>query len=103
MVRTQIQLTESQAQRLKRLAAMRAESIAELIRQSIERFLDTEDTHNQDSDAAWERAILEQGLFRSGLPDLARNHDIYLVEAYSNGLYTEPFPDRATAEKAEQA
>lgn len=93
MVRTQVQLTESQIQRLKRLATVRAESIAELIRQSVERFLETEDKVNHNSTAKWDRAILEPGLFCSGLPDLARNHDKYLVEAYSNGLYSEPHSD----------
>ncbi len=36
MVRTQIQLTEEQAEALKRLAAQKNVSVAELIRQSVE-------------------------------------------------------------------
>ena len=36
MIRTQIQLTEEQAQRLKTLAAEQGKSVAELIRQSVD-------------------------------------------------------------------
>ena len=40
MVRTQIQLTEEQAEGLKRLAAERGVSMAELVRQSVQRLLE---------------------------------------------------------------
>ena len=93
MVRTQIQLTEGQSTALKKLSARRQQSMAELIRQSIERFLAMETNVEDDLQKIRQRAILEPGLFYSGLPDLGRNHDKYLVEAYSNGLYREPDGD----------
>ncbi|MFN8493466.1 MAG: CopG family transcriptional regulator [Caldilineaceae bacterium] len=91
MIRTQIQLTELQVSALKNLATQRQQSIAELIRQSINRFLAEETSVEADPQKIRQRAILEPGLFRSGLPDVARNHDKYLVEAYSNGLYMDPY------------
>ncbi len=93
MVRTQIQLTEWQSIALKNLAIRRQQSMAELIRQSIERFLAMETNAEDNFQKIRQRAILEPGLFHSGLPDLGRNHDKYLVEAYSNGLYMEPYSD----------
>jgi predicted transcriptional regulator len=93
MVRTQIQLTEWQATALKHLATRRKQSMAEIIRQSIERFLAIETNAEDNFQQIQQLAILEPGLFHSGLPDLGRNHDKYLVEAYSNGLYREPYSD----------
>ena len=80
MVRTQIQLTEEQARRLKALAGARGISMAELIRQSVDSLLRT----NRGFDRAErkQRAIAIAGRFRSGLGDLAKNHDCYLNEGY---------------------
>src|SRR5262245_9260365 len=93
MLRTQIQLTELQSTALRKLAARRHLSIAELIRQSIDRFLESEGQNADDQQKIRQRAIIESTPFRSGLPDLARNHDKYLVEAYSNGHYLEAYSD----------
>lgn len=93
MLRTQIQLTDSQSTALKKLAARRRRSMAELIRQSIDQFLAMETNGEDDFQNIRQRAVLEPNLFRSGLPDLGRNHDKYLVEAYSNGVYMEPYSD----------
>jgi hypothetical protein len=80
MVRTQIQLTERQTQRLKALAKERGVSMAELIRQSVDKLLDSREM--LDWEERKRRAIAAAGKFRSGLPDLATNHDRYLAEAY---------------------
>jgi hypothetical protein len=98
MVRTQIQLTEVQSAMLKKLATRRRQSMADLIRQSIDRFLSTEAKIEDDYQKVRQRAILEPGLFDSGLPDLGRNHDKYLVEAYSDGRYIEPCLDQRDEE-----
>ncbi|MBM4436340.1 MAG: ribbon-helix-helix protein, CopG family [Actinobacteria bacterium] len=79
MIRTQIQLTPTQARELKRLAAERDASVAELVRQAIDRLL-----REEGMDARWERALRALGLFDSGVGDIAVNHDKYLDEAYGH-------------------
>lgn len=77
MVRTQIQLTEEQARALKAAAARRGVSIAELVRQGVERIL------AEDEDAEkWRRAEALIGRFHSGHTDIAAEHDRYLAEDY---------------------
>ncbi|HEX9373972.1 MAG TPA: ribbon-helix-helix protein, CopG family [Roseiflexaceae bacterium] len=80
MVRTQIQLTEQQARRLKALASRRGVSMAELIRESVDMLLASPE--EIDLEERKRRAIAAAGTFRSGLSDLATNHDRYLAEAY---------------------
>ncbi|MBI1878607.1 MAG: ribbon-helix-helix domain-containing protein [Chloroflexi bacterium] len=82
MVRTQIQLTEEQSQTLKAIAQEQGVSIAELIRQSIDRFIRS---RNQPTlDERRQRALSIVGIASSGVPDLATEHDRYLAEAYGN-------------------
>jgi len=81
MVRTQIQLTETQAARLKGLASAEKTSMAELIRRGVDLYL----TARQDGLTAEERkgrALAVGGRFHSGLGDLAQRHDDYLAEAF---------------------
>jgi hypothetical protein len=80
MVRTQIQLTKEQAEALKRLAAQKHVSVAELIRQGVEALIRTVGTVSPEERR--ERAIAITGRFRSGLTDLSTKHDDYLKEAY---------------------
>jgi len=80
MVRTQIQLSEDQVQTLKELAAERDASLAELIRQAIDSWLEAEGVLSKEERKR--RAKAAVGQFRSGLPDLSENHDKYLAEAY---------------------
>lgn len=77
MVRTQIQLTEKQAQELKRLAAKQGRSMADLIRVSVDKLLAE---HDIERARIRERALSVSGRFNSGLKDLAENHDRYLAE-----------------------
>jgi hypothetical protein len=82
MVRTQIQLTEEQSSILKKIAAQRNISIAELIRQGIDFYLRVCGTVSQEERR--KRAVAATGRFRSGKSDLSTNHDDYLIEAYEN-------------------
>lgn len=80
MIRTQIQLTEKQAKTLKTLSARRRVSTAELIRQGIDQYLETQSVPSLDSKR--DRAKLIVGKFRSGISDLSERHDDYLDEAF---------------------
>lgn len=77
MVRTQIQLTEEQAKRLKRLAAAKGVSIAALIREAVDRQLLV-----SSDNAKWERALAVVGAFHSGKSDIGKEHDRYLAEDF---------------------
>ena len=79
MVRTQIQLTEEQARSLKRLAAARQVSIAQLIRQGVDTVLQS--GMGIDLDEKRRRAVAAAGKFRSGRRDISQKHDTYLAEA----------------------
>ena len=79
MVRTQIQLTEIQARKLKRIARRQDVSMAELIRQSIDALISAQDADARD--LQWERSAAVIGKYRSGAADAAREHDRYLDDA----------------------
>ncbi len=80
MVRTQIQLTEQQAARLRKRAATERVSMAQLIRRCLDAALPESDPDSEKDRRR--RAIDAIGFLGSGEPDLARNHDRYLAEAY---------------------
>ncbi len=80
MVRTQVQLTESEIKALKSLASERGVSLAELIRQSIDAFLEAQQV--MDREERKRRALEVVGRFRSDVTDLSTRHDDYLAEAY---------------------
>jgi hypothetical protein len=81
MVRTQIQLTESQAKRVKAVARRRNVSMATVIRECVDTGLSQAPT---DRRKLWERASRFVGAFsdREGKRDVARRHDAYVDEAY---------------------
>jgi hypothetical protein len=80
MVRTQVQLTEEQAVAVKQMAEEDGVSVAEVIRRSVE---DRMRRRRRPSRAElWARARRAVGIIKDGPPDLARNHDKYLAEAY---------------------
>jgi len=81
MVRTQIQLTEHQARALKRLAAARGRSMADLIRASVDDLLGQPEA--QADTRRRERALSAAGRFNSGVADIAENHDRYLAGIWS--------------------
>lgn len=81
MVRTQIQLTEQQARRLRAEARERGLSLAEIIRRYVEKGL-TEEV--ADRAVLYERAARVIGRFRDrrGARDISARHDRYLDEAF---------------------
>jgi hypothetical protein len=80
MIRTQIQLTDSQAKILHELAAKQGVSIAELIRRSVDNYI--QDVNGADKQELIERAKEATGKYHAGIKDLAKNHDLYLTEDY---------------------
>jgi hypothetical protein len=80
MVRTQIQLTESQAKILNELALEQKISMAELIRRSIDHYIKYRD--GGDRRALVDRAREAAGRYQTGPGDLAQNHDLYLTEDF---------------------
>jgi glycerol dehydrogenase-like iron-containing ADH family enzyme len=82
MIRTQIQLTEKQSKNLKRIAASRHRSVAELIRQAVDNMIKS--AVLVDVEERRRRALAAAGRFSSGLQDLSTEHDKYLAEAFEN-------------------
>lgn len=80
MVRTQIQLTEMQSEKLKSLAKKRHVSMATIIRESVDVTLAGDMTISIKERR--ERAKKIAGAFRSGHPDVGKEHDKYLNKAF---------------------
>lgn len=81
MVRTQIQLSERQSAALKKLAATKHVSIAELIRRAVDNMIGSGATLGIAEKR--KRALAVVGRFSSGKRDTAKGHDKYLAEVYS--------------------
>jgi N-glycosylase/DNA lyase len=79
MVRTQIQLTDEQWKALRKMAAERNLSLAELVRQGVSILLRSYGLVTREE--RWERACSAVGRFRSGRKDLSQKHDEHLAEA----------------------
>lgn len=83
MVRTQIQLEESQYEQIRRMAHRERISMAEAVRRLVRRGL-AEGESDRPTGAA---ALLSlAGIASSGLGDLGRRHDDYLAEDLSSEL-----------------
>ena len=80
MIRTQIQLTDEQARKLRELAAAEGRSVADLVRELVDRRL--QHGAGPDPDDVRRRALAVVGRFRSGCGDLAEEHDRHLAEGY---------------------
>jgi hypothetical protein len=82
MIRTQIQLSEEQHARLRALAAERGISVAELVREGVDRVLE-----GSDRKRLWARLreVLGSHRDRDGAADVSERHDAYLAEAYRRG------------------
>ena len=80
MVRTQIQLTEDQAEALKRISTSRHLSVAELIRRAIDMMIRT--SALVDPEERLKRSLEIVGKFGSGRRDISKKHDVYLAETY---------------------
>jgi|CXWJ01.1.fsa_nt_gi hypothetical protein len=82
MVRTQILLTEEQAARLRELAISEGKSMAELVRQGVDYILQARPLATREERQQWALSVV--GQFSADTPDLARDHDRYLAEAYAS-------------------
>jgi hypothetical protein len=82
MVRTQVQLTEKQAEALRRLALARGCSVAQLVRQGVELALSGSATVLPAERRR--RALAAVGRFRSGRRDVSAKHDDHLGEAFGS-------------------
>ena len=80
MIRTQIQLTETQARALKAQARIEERSMAELVRESVAEYLARRGAPDLRELARRARGL--EGRFRSGCPDLAEEHDRYLDDGF---------------------
>ncbi|HEV8659441.1 MAG TPA: ribbon-helix-helix protein, CopG family [Thermoanaerobaculia bacterium] len=80
MRRLQIQLTDEQLSRLRDLAAAQGRSMADVIRDSVDRFVRS--ARSVDRDELKKRALDAVGKFRSDKSDVSEHHDRYLAEAY---------------------
>jgi Arc/MetJ-type ribon-helix-helix transcriptional regulator len=83
MVRTQVRLTKEQAAKVKKMAAGRGVSMAEVIRDAIEGAIRSETRAVPDDRR--KRALDIVGKFRSGKRDISKRHDGYLTEAFPKG------------------
>ena len=84
LVRTQIQLDERQAERLKSVAASRGLSMAEWIRRAVDSALLSGGLADKEDQRR--RAIAASGRFASGVTDISVEHDKYLAEAFGGHL-----------------
>jgi predicted DNA-binding protein len=80
MIRTQIQMTEEQQAALHELSAATGRSVADLVRDGIDRLLAAQ--HRPDRREQMERAIRAAGRFSSGRADISAEHDAHLAEAF---------------------
>jgi hypothetical protein len=80
MIRTQVQLTEEQAEALRQLAARQGVSMAELFRRGVDRLLAAEQAVSLQERR--ERARQVVGRFASGKRDVSLQHDAHLAEAF---------------------
>ena len=78
MVRTQIQLTREQVAELKRLALERGVSVAELVREGVDKVLRESRGLSREER---KRRALSVRTFHSGVTDLSERHDDYFVES----------------------
>ena len=80
MIRTLVQLTEAQLNRLSTLAKQEERSVADLVRQSVAEYLLRQPARDRTESIESANALI--GRYRSGCPDLALHHDRYLEEAF---------------------
>jgi len=76
MIRTQVQFTEEQAQRLRRVAAERGISMAALVRELVDEAI------RDPRSACIARASAAVGRFGSGVTTVSSDHDAELEEAF---------------------
>ena len=80
MIRTQIQLTDEQAEQLRALAARFDVSAAEVVRRLVDQAGRSTVTQREEDRRA--RALSVIGLFSSGRADVSAEHDRHIAEAF---------------------
>ena len=80
LIRMQIQLTAPQADFLRTLGAETGRSLAGLVREAVDGLI--QEHEGTDPDARRTNALGVVGRFRSGLCDVASEHDGYLADAF---------------------
>jgi hypothetical protein len=78
MRQTQVQLTDEQLRQLSELSERQGRTIADVIRESVDSYIALAQRDNEELRA---RAIAIGGKFRSGVGDIAQNHDEYFARA----------------------
>ncbi len=81
MIRTQIQLTEEQAKRLREMALESHESIASLIRRAVDQLLLTGKRDRSDLFRIAESVV---GKYKTDKDDISVKHDRYLDEDFES-------------------
>ena len=79
MIRMQVQLTQEQVERLRRLAASQGVSVAAVVRSAIDRLEDENERKRK-----WARAMAVVGKYHGGGGNVAEEHDRYLDEIYGD-------------------
>ena len=82
MIRTQIQLTEEQSRKIKAVAREENISMAQAIRNAVDDWLKRRSGLTETE--RWERSLEVVGKHRTGVSDIAENHDRYLAQAYAD-------------------
>ena len=77
MIRTQIQLQRQTYEKLKAKSKGSGKSISEIVRQSLDQTIESEET-----DLKWGRALQSMGKFSSGLNNLAEKHDEHMGDRW---------------------
>lgn len=80
MIRTQIQITDRQIRKLKELASSQRRSMADLIRQAVDRLIEGTSMPNRQDQRR--RAMAAAGRFRGTPSDLSEHHDRYLDDSF---------------------
>ncbi len=80
MVRTQIQITEEQSEKLKKIALQQRTSIAEVIRNAIDQMLKNSTAVSREERK--KKALSAAGKYKTGIKNLARDHDDFLSGIY---------------------
>lgn len=80
MIRTQVQLTDEQYGKLKKVAAERGVSMAEVVREALDGVLERRPAVSDEERRR--KALAIAGRFASGLKDVGTRHDEYLAEEF---------------------
>jgi hypothetical protein len=79
MIRTQVQLTDEQAARVKELAHASNESMAAIIRKALDQFILKQEP---DRRTLYRQALATVGKYKAGTPDISIEHDRYLEQEF---------------------